>query len=540
MRSVPVHLSPGLGSDVSLGAIRHPERIALALLDGPAMSYLEMDRETNRIANALLGSGLRPGDRVAIWMGNSLEYVCSYVACLKAGLVIVQINTRHTAREADYQLDDSGATALLFDDGVAERVQGLESSGQLRILATAGAERVLDARSFSEFVRQGRDAQVAQASEPDALAVIGYTSGTTGYPKGVELTHRSIRNLGITNALSNRYALASRQVFGLSLSFTAATPAHILPHLYVGGTTLLTRSWDTERIVAAIDEERASFTILPSPAITDFIATARGSSTRLPSLQSVLHSASKAPAEHLREFVDYFGPRLLEGWGMTENSGGLVTATTVEDFASPRPGVFSSAGRAVPGAVVQLADEDGDPLPHDGETVGQLLVRTGSLARGYWQNPEATAAAFADGWYRSGDMGTITPDGLVTVIDRRSDLIVSGGMNVYPSEIERVIAELGEVREVVVVAGPHERWGQTPVVFLSVRDGQELDVDAVLRYCRSNLAGYKIPTQIHFLDALPLNASGKVQRQELRGRVESDSRHRAHALRDPARENVSG
>lgn len=518
-------IGPSLGNlaaDVTLGAIRHPHRIALAMIGGPSQSYLAMDRETNCLGNALIGAGLAPGDRVAIWMINSIEYVNTYVACLKAGLVIVQINTFHTPKEADYQLADSGATALLFDDSSADRVGELDSIERLTLLVTTGRERILGAHSYGEFTAAGSSAALRGPTQDDTLAVIGYTSGTTGYPKGVELTHRSIRNIGITNALSNRYALASRQIFGLSLSFTAATPAHILPHLYVGGTTFLMNAWDTERMVSAIEQERASFTIVPSPTITDFIEVARGRSTQLPSLLSVLHSASKAPAEHLREFVDYFGPRLLEGWGMTENSGGLVTATTVEDFAVPQPGIFASAGRAVPGATVKVTDDQGDPLPHDGDTVGQLLVQTASLARGYWQNSEATAAAFHDGWYRTGDLGTITLDGLVTVIDRRNDLIVSGGMNVYPSEIERVIAELREVREVAVVAGNHERWGQTPVAFLSVRNGHQLDADAVLQHCAANLARYKWPTQIRFLEALPLNASGKVQRQQLRAMVEQD------------------
>ncbi|MGK0741903.1 class I adenylate-forming enzyme family protein [Leucobacter sp. Z1108] len=520
MRST-ADVAAGLGGDVALGAMRHPDRVALEMLDGPSQTYLEMDRLTNRIANALLGSGLVPGDRVAIWMGNSLEYVNTYVACLKAGLVIVQVNTRHTSREADYQLADSGAAALLFDDEVAARVEALETVEQLRLRVTTGAERVLGAQTFTEFAAVGNVSPPSSSLGPEALAVIGYTSGTTGYPKGVELTHRSIRSLGVTNALSNRYALASRQVFGLSLSFTAATPAHILPHLYVGGTTLLMRSWDTERLVAAIDAEHASFTIVPSPAVTDFTAAARRSGTRLDSMQSVLHSASKAPAEHLREFVDYFGPRLVEGWGMTENSGGLVTATTVEDFVRSNDEVFASAGRAVPGAIVRLADEHGDPLPHDGETVGQLMVHSTSLARGYWRNPAATEAAFADGWYRSGDLGTIRTDGLVTVIDRRHDLIISGGMNIYPSELERVIAELPQVREVAVVAAAHDRWGQTPVAFVSVRVGDGLDSDSVFRHCETNLARYKVPTQVHFLDQLPLNASGKVLREELRARVET-------------------
>lgn len=509
-------LHNGPGRDVSWGAMHHPTRVALAMIDGPSQTYLEMDRETNRIANALLASGLAAGDRVALWMGNSLEYVNSYVACLKAGLVVVQINTRHTSPEADYQLAHSGARALLFDDAVAARVEGLEVSDHLRILLTVGVERVCNARSFATFVREASHRPLPENLTPDSLAVIGYTSGTTGYPKGVELTHGSIRNIGITNALSNRYALASKQVFALSLSFTAASPAHILPHLYVGGTTLLMEKWDTDRMVSVIDQERATFTILPSPALTEFIAAARDLKTRLTSLQSALHSASKAPAGHLREFVEHFGPRLVEGWGMTENSGGLVTATTIEDFALARPEVFASAGRAVPGTLVKLMDESGNPLPHDGESVGQLLVRSQSLARGYWQNPEASAAAFQNGWYRTGDLGVIAPDGLVTVIDRRNDLIVSGGMNVYPSELERVIAEIPGVRDVAVVAKNHDRWGQVPVAFLSIRAGSSIEAGDVVRHCEANLARYKIPSQIHILDDLPLNASGKIQRNHLR------------------------
>lgn len=513
----------GLGDQVALGASRHPRRTAIALLDGPAQTYLEMEHETNRVANALLGNGLVPGDRVAIWMGNRLEYVNAYVACLKAGLVVVQLNIRHTSVEADYQLADSCAAALIFDDGTAERVENLESVAQLRVLVSTGAERVLGAQRFADFAAQGRDTFTSGRGGLDALAVIGYTSGTTGHPKGVELTHRSILSIGRTNALSCRYALASRQVFGMSLSFAAAAPAHILPHLYVGGTTVLMREWDTERLVRAIDDEHASFTILPSPTLLDFIDIARASGTALPSLQSALHSASKAPAEHLGAFVDEFGPRLVEGWGMTENSGGLVTATSVADFAAPAAETFSSAGRAVPDTVVRIVDEHGEPLPEDGAAVGQLLVRSASLARGYWGNPEATAAAFEGGWYRSGDLGTIAPDGLVTIIDRRNDLIVSGGMNVYPSELEQVIYELPEVAEAAVVAGPHGRWGQTPVAFLSLRAGCRLSEDELMRHCRANLAGYKLPTQVRFLEALPHNAGGKILRKELRSVLEDDS-----------------
>lgn len=510
-----------LGRHVTIGAQRTPNRIAFEMVDGPAQTYLELERHTNRIASTLLGLGLTVGDRVALWMDNSLEYVDTYLACLKAGLVIVQINIRHTAAEAEYQLRDSGAVAMVFGDAVAERVEQLQLDEQLRVLLCVGVgvgvERVRGALSFADEVERATSDQFVLASGEDRLAVIGYTSGTTGYPKGVELTHRSIHNLGVTNAISNRYALGSHQVFGMSLSFTAATPAHILPHLYVGGTTTFLPEWDTERMVHEIDARKATFFILPSPPILDFIEAARAVGSSIPSVVSVLHSASKAPPEHLEAFVDAFGPRLLEGWGMTENSGGLVAATSVADYTDRRPGIFETAGRAVPDTQVMLIDEDGNPLPEDGQAVGQLLAKSTALARGYWKNPEATARTFADGWYHSGDLGTIDPDGYITIFDRRNDLIVSGGMNVYPSEIERVILSFDGVMEVAVVPGVHERWGQTPIAHIVAKS--TVDEAALMQYCKQQLAGYKLPTRFVQTDELPKNASGKVLRQQLRDAV---------------------
>lgn len=296
--------------------------------------------------------------------------------------------------------------------------------------------------------------------DEDALLLIGYTSGTTGFPKGAELTHRSVAHLGRTNQMSCRYAIGSVQVFGLSMSFTATVPAHLLPHLAVGGTSVLLPAWDTERLVTEIERHRATFVILPSPPIREFADLAERAPSRVASLVSVLHSASKAPPADLRRLVDVLGPRLVEGWGMTENSGGLLTATTERDYLERGEKVFDEAGRAVPGTLVRVVDEVGDVLPSDGETIGQLVARSPAAARGYWNNPTATEATFGGGWLRTGDLGTIDPDGYVRIVDRRHDLIVSGGMNVYPSEIERVLATAPGVAQNAVVPVPHPRWGR--------------------------------------------------------------------------------
>jgi fatty-acyl-CoA synthase len=513
---------PPLGELVRQGALRSPGTAAIRMLDGPTRTYGELDARTDRIANALLGAGVAPGERVGLWLENSLDYLELYFACLKAGLVVVQLNVRHTEHEAQYQLEHSGTVALVFDDAAAERVERLPGRDALRLLLATGRERVAGALGYDDFVAAARPGMPVSASapSPDDVAVLAYTSGTTGFPKGARLTHRSIRSIGQTNQVANRYAIGSVQVFALSLSFAAGIPAHVLPHLAVGGTTILMPNFDTERLVDALEREHATFTLIPGPPIVEFCRVVSEGGHRLPSLVSLLHGTAKAPEEHLELLADTIGPRLVEGWGMTENSGGLVAATSQADYADRRPGIFSSTGRAVPGTVVRLVGTEGEPLPHDGTTVGQLVFRSDSLADGYWNDPDASAAAFEGGWYRSGDLGTIDAEGYIEVLDRRSDLIVSGGMNVYPSEVERVILQLPGVAECSVVGVPHERWGQTPVAHVvrtaaGAASGQP-DAERIAAHCRERLAGYKQPREIVFTEALPRNAGGKVMRNRLR------------------------
>lgn len=501
-----------IGHQVHLGALRSPGRSAVELVAGPTRTYAALDERSNRLAHALLAAGLERGARIALWLDNCLEYVDTYIACAKAGLVVVQLNIRHKAEEARFQLEDSGAQALVYCDAVATYVEELGVADDLVLVGT-GSHRVARSEPFESFLAPGADV-LPPAPSDDDLLVIGYTSGTTGYPKGAELTHRSVKTLGQTNALTSRYTVPSTQVFGLSLSFTAGIPAHVLTHLYVGGTTVLLPSWDTEVLVEAVRRRRATFTILPSPVVLEFCELLEADPVAGRSLVSVLHSASKAPPEHLERLVGVIGPRLVEGWGMTENSGGLVTATAAADYDPPRPRAFETAGVAAPDAVVRLVAEDGEVLPHDGSTVGQLVVHSASLARGYWRNPEATRASFRDGWYWSGDLGSIDPEGYVYVLDRRSDLIVTGGMNVYPSELERVILALPGVRECAVVAAPHARWGQTPVAFVVLED--PVMAHDVLDHCGRALADYKRPAEVRVLEELPRNNSGKVLRQRLR------------------------
>ena len=232
----------------------------------------------------------------------------------------------------------------------------------------------------------------------------------------------------------------------------------------------------------------------------------------------MLHSGSKARPDDLRDVVDAIGDRLVEGLGMTENSGGLITATRRGDFDadSAARDAYASVGRAAVDAAVRVVDADGNDVAHDGESVGELVMTSPALMSGYWDNAEATAHALRDGWYWSGDLGSIDDAGFVYVSDRRTDLIVSGGMNVYPSEVEDAIASHPDVADVAVVGIPHERWGQTVAAVVVPRAGAVLDADRVVSHVRDRLASFKKPTTVVFADELPRTASLKVKRHEVR------------------------
>jgi fatty-acyl-CoA synthase len=512
-----------VGDLVRQGAARSPQRVAVKMRDGDGVTYAELDQRTDRLANALLGLGFEPGDRVGAWLEDSVEYVELYLAVAKAGLVMVPVNARVRAGEAAHHLTDSGARALFFSAGTSDEVSRLEGLEELQLVAVGAAESAVEARPYEAFLAAG-SATPPPPPEPDDVYVIGYTSGTTGRPKGAMLTHRSVLALARLNTISYRLPLYGTAALTGSMSFVATVPAHVIAHLLTGGTLVIMGRWDVESLIDTVERERATFTYIPSPLIDEFCEAARRQPHRWQSLESVLHSASKATPEKLRMLAETVGGRFVEGLGMTENSGGLITATTREDVEgeTAAQNLYASAGRAVAESAVRLVEpESGEPAPHDGETVAELAISSPALMSGYWNLPEATAEALVGGWYRTGDLASIDPAGYVYVIERRTDLIVSGGINVYPSEVEDYIRTMPGVADVAVVGLSHERWGQSVTAAVIPEPGVELEAEAVIEYCRRGLAGYKKPTSVRFLDELPRTTSLKVKRTEVRKRLEA-------------------
>jgi acyl-CoA synthetase (AMP-forming)/AMP-acid ligase II len=269
---------------------------------------------------------------------------------------------------------------------------------------------------------------------------------------------------------------------------------------------------------------RANFVYVPSPGIPDFCAVLERQPAALDSLSTVFHSASKASPEMLRLLAQAAGKRFVEGYGMTEISGGIVTATTERDITGDCGAMdfFRSVGRATVDSALEVVDENRVPIAHDGVTEGELAVRSAALMKGYWNRPDATDRAIANGWYYTGDLGSIDPAGYIYVSERRSDLIVSGGINVYPSEVEAVIGKLSGVADVAVVGVPHDRYGQTVAAAIVVRPGMSLSAEDIIAHCRQHLASYKKPTLVRFTDELPKTVSQKLKRGTVRSTIFGD------------------
>jgi fatty-acyl-CoA synthase len=506
-----------VGALARLGAQRSPRRPVLKDAAGRTLTYAEFDRRTDRLANALIGLGLDRGDRVAAWLSDRMEYVELYLAIAKAGLVMVPVNAKLRSAEAMHPLRDSGARALFFSSGIAGSVEELTELDGVTVVAVGDdAEGPADHR-FEDLVESGAEG-TPPSPDPDSPYVIGYTSGTTGLPKGAVLTHRAVLAIARLNSISYRLPLGSTCAATGSMSFVATVPAHYLSHLLVGGTVLILGRWDSESLIATVESERATFTYLPSPTIGDFTELASRDPRRWSSLESILHSASRAEPSKLRGLCEVVGDRFVEGLGMTENSGGLITATTRADISGEpeTKDVYASVGRAVAESAVKVLDDEGNPIAADGEAVGEMVIRSPALFSGYWNRPRATVEVLVDGWYHTGDLGSIDANGYLYIAERRTDLIVSGGINVYPSEIEDFIKTIPGVADCAVVGLPHERWGQTVVAAITSAPGQEVTEKEVVERCRASLAAYKKPTAVVILDELPRTVSLKVRRSEVR------------------------
>lgn len=492
------------------------ERIAVRSGDRES-SYRDLLDRGTRVANALLALGAQRGDRVVAFMPDCIEALELHVGVAIGGFTLVPVNHRFKSEELDYVLSDCGARALVHATSVNAVVDTLDATDVIRI--AIGADDVSPgSHRYDELVEAASTHLPADRPEPDGIAMIGYTSGTTGFPKGAMLTHRG-GMLSIRASLNGfRHPLYGQCAYTGSLAFVALVWAFVYTHLHNGGTvTLLGPGFDAEQWFDVMERDRSTFTYAPTPLVPAFVEMVEQRPHVLDHLETVCHSASPLSRPQRVELVEAVGGRYVETWGMTESLAS-VTATTRSDHSGvcAADDIYSTVGRPVPPARVVLIDADGNEMPPGTEGEFEIAIDSPTLFSGYWGQPEKTAEVLSNGRFRTGDIGRIDRNGYLYLLSRANDVIISGGINVYPAEVERVLDEHPAIAESAVVGVPHETWGEAVVAAVVLEPGLTVDEADVIEHARGRLASYKKPTRVVVVDALPRNTNLKVQKSVVR------------------------
>jgi long-chain acyl-CoA synthetase len=486
------------------------DRVALIVPDRE-LTFNELEALTNRCANALVALGVQPGDRVTLYSGNCWEWVVSYYGALKVGAVINPINVMLTPGEVEFVANDCGASIVIASYEKALSIAGVKEKSGVRELIAFGDEAMPEGMlSFNEILAASDVAFEVADIDPDSLSTIGYTSGTTGHPKGACLSHRNILlNVAMTALMHQRSdrdtvvtALPCPHVYGNVIMSCA---------IQNGSTLVLHPAFEEATILQSIQDHKATrfegvptmyMFLLNHPQLVDY---------DLSSLCCCTVGGQTMPKPKMEEVEARFGCPLIEVWGMTE-LGGLGTT-----FAANGPIKKGSIGVPIPYVQARIADTEdaGKTLP-PGE-VGELMIKGGIVMQGYYGNEQATRESIEpDGWLHTGDVASMDEDGCIFIVDRKKDMILTAGFNVYPAEIERVAAGHPDVALVAVGSIPDEAKGELAKAYIVPKTGATPDADDIIAYCREHLAAYKVPRAVQFVDDLPKTSTGKVMRRELK------------------------
>jgi len=477
-------------------------------------TYAELDERTGRLAAALRARGVAAGDRVAILALNGIEYVETLLAVARLGAVSVPLNFRFVSGEAAYVLSDSGARALIVGAPLTDLAQAARAQADVPVCLVFGQDAPEGAESYEDALASVDPIEGPDVPDTDA-AMIMYTSGTTGSPKGAVLTHRNLLMHGFSYVAEFAFAADDRTFLSGSPLFHIAGVASMLTYLLVGGRTVLTPSgqFDAGDTVRLMARERVSATFFVPAQWQQICSLPDLADHDLSALRRIAWGAAPASTALIRQMIDCFPQaEVTTVFGQTECSP--VTTTLRSEDALRKIG---SVGTAMLNVELRVVDDAMVDVPV-GE-VGEVVYRGPMVMREYWNKPAETREAFRGGWFHSGDLVRADDDGYLWVVDRKKDMIISGGENIYCAEVENVLGGHPQVFEIALIGVPHERWGETPLAVVVPRDpAAPPTLDDLTEWSRDRLAAYKRPRLLEVVDALPRNPGGKVVKGELRTR----------------------
>ncbi|MAS40924.1 MAG: o-succinylbenzoate--CoA ligase [Porticoccaceae bacterium] len=472
-------------------------------------TYREFNQRCNRLANALRDSGVRPGDRVCSLLQNGHVQLELIFAVAKLGAIFLPINFRLTVPEIEYIIQDSGARTLFFHDEFRHLAEGLQHGVHLDTVVYAGRSNACDQEDeYEALLAAAADDEINASVGQDDVALLMYTSGTTGRPKGAMLTHAA-HTWNVFHTTQRLPIHADTVALGVAPMFhIGGTSVIVLPTLFQGGTVVTLPAFDARAVLEATQKEGITGLFCVPSMWQMIVEELEKQPYDLGSVEFLMTGAAPTPLNILKYFQER-GLPIYEGFGMTEMAP-LVTILDKWDCERKN----GSVGYPAFFVDVRVVDEeDRDLGPNQ---VGEVICRGPNMLKGYWNKPEATAEALRGGWYHSGDLGYLDDEGFLYIVDRKKDMIISGGENVYPAEVEQAIYLHPAVAEVAVIGIPHEKWQEVPAAIIVLKEGQSMTEADLVGHCNDRLARFKVPKTAYFVKELPKSGAGKILKTELR------------------------
>ncbi|MGY4623358.1 fatty acid--CoA ligase [Bradyrhizobium sp. USDA 4486] len=484
-----------------------PGKVAITFEDRH-ITYGDLHRGSNRVANGLAALGVGASDRVAIIDKNSERFFEIWVAVSKLNAVIVPVNARLAAPEVEYVVSDACAKVLFVGESF------LELLDKIRVRLSSVVSIIVLNDDYEEW-RQGFPVEhVGPSNSADAVSMQLYTSGTTGHPKGVLLANRNLFSTASSAVVEWGNWTADDACLVVMPLFHIAGCGFGLLSLIGGLRMVVVREFRSPQVIGLIERERATIAFFVPAMIMALLDEPGIAKADTSSLRRIIYGASPIPSKLLQRALDRFaGTGFVQTYGLTETSGG-ITSLSPEDHADPDHPRMKSCGRAMLGVELRVVDSSGEEVAEG--TVGEVICRSARNMSGYWNREDDTARTIRDGWLHTGDAGYLDREGYLYIHDRVKDMIVSGGENIYPAEIESAMFGHPAIADVAVIGVPDERWGEAVKAIVVLKPGASDSIADILAYTRERIAGYKIPKSVEFVDVLPRNSTGKVLKRQLR------------------------
>lgn len=510
-----------VGSLLAQRAFLHPDKEAFVdVHQNKRLTYHQFNANANRTAQALLGLGVKKGDRVGILMMNSPEYMEVFFAIAKIGAICVPLNIRLVADELTYIVKDSGAETLVYGQEFQQVVADIRAKGEDStdvtnwIHAGSGSDTDTFALNFEDLKAQAHDTEPPSAGFEDDPIFIMYTSGTTGLPKGAVHTHSTVVWAAITMAATWEIRQSDRFLIALPLFHVGALMPAVMS-AYSGIAAVTTKAFDPSSYWKVIESEHITNSLMVPTILNMMLQVPEKDACDFSSLRWISIAGAPVPTS-LLEASSAINLHVEQLFGLTESCG--PGCTLMRDDVSRKVG---SAGKPFLLMNARVVDLDDNDVPIG--TPGELVLQGKNVMREYWNLPEASAHTLRGGWLHTGDVATKDEEGFVYIVDRLKDMIISGGENIYPAELEKIIAGFPGVAQVAVIGQPDPKWGETPVVIIAPKADSKLEEKQVLDLCQGKMARYKLPKKVKFVDSLPMTPTGKVQKRILREQLTQES-----------------